>query len=82
MQVFPNPFNSTATIRYHLKKSTFIMIELYDCRGCLLKKLLQENAHGGDHALLLDDIDLPSGTYIIRLQVDDGIAYRRLVCLK
>ncbi|MBN1466481.1 T9SS type A sorting domain-containing protein [candidate division KSB1 bacterium] len=82
LQVHPNPFNSMTTIRCHLQKSSSVVIELFDVRGYLLRKMTKNNAGSGDHTWLLDGGDLSSGIYIVRLQVNDTVACRRLVCLR
>ncbi|MBN1481276.1 T9SS type A sorting domain-containing protein [candidate division KSB1 bacterium] len=80
--VFPNPSNSTITIRYVLKKSSVVRVELYSSHGRLVKRLLEDYKERGEYSVLLDGDTLASGLYVVRLCANDGTIYRRLLFLK
>ncbi|MBN1559534.1 T9SS type A sorting domain-containing protein [candidate division KSB1 bacterium] len=82
MQVYPNPFNAETTICYRLEKSSSVVLKLFDSRGRCLRQFVQKDQWAGDHTLLLQGGDLPSGIYIINLTANDTFACERLVCLR
>ena len=81
-QNYPNPFNASTTIRYMLPQSSFVMLAIYDLLGKEVETLVQEQRPVGEHAVLWDAGDLPSGLYFARLEAGDYVATRPLVLQK
>ena len=75
-QNFPNPFNPVTTIKYALPIRAFVRLNIYDIRGALIYKILQDQKEAGTHEIRLN-LDLASGIYLYELQVLDGtLQYR------
>ncbi|WP_299761769.1 LamG-like jellyroll fold domain-containing protein [uncultured Pontibacter sp.] len=69
MEVYPNPFTSTATLNFILPESGSYSLSLYDSKGALIDQLQQGYATAGENrALELRGQHLAKGLYFIRLQ--------------
>jgi hypothetical protein len=67
---YPNPFNGLTTISYHLPVATEVDLSVYDVLGRKVATLVKERRVKGDHTVVFDPKDLPSGTYFCRLRVN------------
>ena len=65
--VYPNPFNSTTTIRYELPYSGNVSLSIYSPSGQEIGVLSPNFKQPGIHTLKLSAGDLPSGLYFVRL---------------
>ncbi|MBN1481225.1 T9SS C-terminal target domain-containing protein [candidate division KSB1 bacterium] len=71
LQSFPNPFNSSTIIKYHLEKSDDVMLKIYNIHGHEIETLVNEFQTAGDHEIKWQPNSLPSGLYFYRLQTGD-----------
>jgi hypothetical protein len=71
LQNYPNPFNPATTIKYHLNKSNFVILKIYNIAGQELETLFNGFQSNGDYQLVWQPKGLPSGVYFYRLQVGD-----------
>jgi len=62
-QNYPNPFNSVTTIRYSIPEEGMVTLTVYNITGDELVTLFSENKQAGNHEVLLDATNLPSGVY-------------------
>jgi len=72
-QNHPNPFNPTTTIRYNLPQATYVTLAIYNANGQKVATLVNEDRSAGFYQVLLNASNLPSGTYIARLETRGGI---------
>jgi len=83
---YPNPFNPTTTITYNLPKPAFTEIRIYNLAGQLVQTLLNEVKPAGQHQIIWDAGDLPSGIYFYQIKVEDhagsGVQTKKCVLLK
>lgn len=84
---FPNPFNQTTNIEYHLKKDSFVNIRIFDLKGTNIKLLLNVEQPFGYHRLSWNGAsdngdNLPTGIYFLTIQADDFKAIKKMVLLK
>jgi len=70
--VFPNPFNSSARIKFYLADAAFTSIELYNILGEKLKTIYNGFKDAGNNELFLEMKDYASGSYLL-LFTFDGI---------
>ncbi|MBN1351088.1 VWA domain-containing protein [candidate division KSB1 bacterium] len=89
-QNYPNPFNPTTEISYTLPRGTqhhFVVIKVYDMLGRLVKTLVAENKAPGTHKVIWDGTDtlgqrVPSGVYVVTMQVGDFKQSRKMILMK
>jgi serine protease AprX len=79
---YPNPFSITTTIEYVVKQDGPVQVTVYDMHGRQLQTLVQESLKSGTHSVQLDGQNLPSGTYIYRVQSGNEIYAKRVVLKK
>ncbi|MDZ7331915.1 MAG: metallophosphoesterase [candidate division KSB1 bacterium] len=71
-QNYPNPFHRSTTIGYHLDQDGEVALEIYNCRGQLVNRLIAGNQSSGFYEVNWNGTtdqgnDLPSGIYFGRL---------------
>jgi ligand-binding sensor domain-containing protein len=81
-QNFPNPFNPKTVIRYEIKKSSFVIIKIYDILGKEIKTLENEFRQSGKYSVEFDGSNFASGVYFYRIQTGDFIDTKRMVLIK
>ncbi|MEM6783687.1 MAG: T9SS type A sorting domain-containing protein [Bacteroidota bacterium] len=69
-QNFPNPFADATSIRYRLDRGAEVRLTVFDASGREVAVLAQGRQAAGDHTAAFDSADLPSGTYLYRLDAD------------
>jgi hypothetical protein len=67
-QNYPNPFNPTTTIRFSLPQSSQLKITVYNMIGQQVATLADGIYESGYHKITFNASNLPSGTYIYRMQ--------------
>ncbi len=65
---FPNPFNPTTTLSYHLPQAGRAKATLFSLLGQPVRELFDEWQAAGEHRRLVDLRELSSGVYLLRLQ--------------
>ncbi|MBN1998551.1 T9SS type A sorting domain-containing protein, partial [candidate division KSB1 bacterium] len=68
---YPNPFNPFTTISYHLKKSAFVTLKIYNIKGREIETLVENFQTAGDYKLTWHPKGLSSGIYFCRMQGGD-----------
>jgi GEVED domain/Calx-beta domain/Domain of unknown function DUF11/Secretion system C-terminal sorting domain len=79
-QNYPNPFNPQTSIRFALPETGNVKIVVVDMLGRAISTLVDGPMQAGSHEVLFDASNLPSGTYIYRLEAE-GVAVTRLLSL-
>lgn len=79
---FPNPFTEATTIAYEVREARPITITVWDVTGQRIAKLAQGMRQPGYHETAFNADNLPSGTYFLRLRVDNRTQSHRMVVLK
>jgi hypothetical protein len=83
----PNPFNPSTRIGFSLASRSDVRLEIYDIAGRLVKRLLQAELPGGDHAVQWNGRDdggneVASGVYFYRFVAGDFESSQRMVLLR
>ncbi|MBN8570982.1 MAG: T9SS type A sorting domain-containing protein [Ignavibacteria bacterium] len=81
-QNFPNPFNPLTRINYELQITNYVILNVYDVNGRLVKELVNKKQSVGNYSIDFDGSGLPSGTYVYRLQAGDFSETKKMVLLK
>jgi hypothetical protein len=82
LQNYPDPFNSETMLRFHLSKSEFVYLHIYNILGQRLKVLLEGKREAGEHSVVWDASGLSSGIYFARLEVGGYSRTIKMVLLK
>jgi hypothetical protein len=81
--VFPNPFNSSAVIKFYMEISGNIKINIYDIRGRFITKIKDENMSKGYYELHYTfNENVPSGIYICQFKSLNNIDYFKMIYIK
>ncbi|MCF8242349.1 MAG: T9SS type A sorting domain-containing protein [Melioribacteraceae bacterium] len=84
---YPNPFNNSTVIDYKLSKPAKVLLKLYDVTGQPVVTLVDTWQKGGEYRTQWQGMDfkgleVTSGIYIIRLQVDGFQEIKKVAFLK
>jgi len=84
---YPNPFNSTTTIKFYLPQSGKIKLSVYNVKGQLVKILLAAYLGAGEYTLRWNGTDdqnreVSSGIYFYRLQIGRDETVQRMILLQ
>jgi hypothetical protein len=82
MSVYPNPAGSDATVSYRvLDRAQDVNIVLTDLTGRTLQVLHSGLQSAGTQSVTLNKSQVAAGTYMVRVQVGDRVATRKVVLL-
>jgi uncharacterized protein (DUF362 family) len=81
-QNFPNPFNPTTSIQYHIPKSGNVRIEVFDVRGEVVDVLLDSIQPAGDHLVVWRSDRRASGTYFYRISFGDVVKTKSMILIR
>jgi N-acetyl-anhydromuramyl-L-alanine amidase AmpD len=81
-QNFPNPFNPATTITFTLNKDAMVTLKVYDLLGREISTIIRGKTAKGDHAVVFDASELPSGIYFYTLTGDHFSTTRKMVLMK
>jgi hypothetical protein len=79
---YPNPFNSSTTIRYNLPTDSPVTIDIYDILGRKVQTLLDVKEQAGAHQVNWDAANLPSGAYFARLKAGEQTQSVKMMLMK
>ena len=81
-QNHPNPFNNTTNISYDIKKSSFVVLKIYNIQGQEIQTLVDQYQNSGSYQIKFDASFLPSGIYVYQLETDNFTRTKRLLLIK
>ena len=84
---YPNPFNSSTTIRYRLAEPGRVRLEIFDIQGQKVKMLADSYAGAGVYQVEWDGTDasgkpVATGVYLARLQKGTASLVHKMLLLK
>ena len=88
LQVWPNPFNTTTHLRFHLPHAAFVHVAIYNVQGQLVRTLVDAPLHAGAHQTTWDGRDerghsAATGPYFVRFHTAHGPPrYAKLLLLR
>jgi hypothetical protein len=82
VKVFPNPFNRSGVVTFHLPEAALVELSVFDPAGRREVTVYSGRLHAGEQHLFLDGAKLTSGVHLYRLRAGDRIAWGKLVVLK
>lgn len=81
-QNYPNPFNASTTLSFSLPHDTFVKLVIYNITGQKVAEVLNSHMASGVYAVSWHPENLPSGTYLYRLETDSYKQTRKMSFLK
>ncbi|HEX7070113.1 MAG TPA: T9SS type A sorting domain-containing protein, partial [Rhodothermales bacterium] len=81
-QNYPNPFNPETRIEFRLARPGHVRLAVYDMQGRLVRTLIDGARPAGGHAETFSGAGLPSGSYVYRLETQDGQVSRTMILAK
>jgi len=79
---YPNPFNPSTTIQYHISELSFVTLKIYDVLGREIATLVNEEKPTGNYEVEFDGSKLSSGIYFYRLQAGSFVETKKMVLIK
>jgi len=81
---YPNPFNPSTTIRYHLPRASRVKLQVYNPLGQVVRTLVEAQQPAGRYTVQWDGRDdsgrqLPAGVYFYRLKAGQFEQVRKCV---
>lgn len=80
--IYPNPAMDEAMVDFTLKDPAHVTLRIYNASGSLMQTPTNETMSAGDHMLMIDTKDLPSGNYQYVLQSGDDVLRRAMIVVK
>ncbi len=81
-QNYPNPANPSTIINYSLPYGRFITLDVYNTLGIEIKSLVKGYKSAGNHSVIFNADDVPSGVYLYTLRAGKFSKTRKLLVLK
>jgi len=81
-QNYPNPFNPATTISFYLPNPNHVRLAIYNVVGQQVGLLKDEMMAEGNHSVVWNAIDLPSGIYIVQLESGGRVYTRKITLIK
>jgi hypothetical protein len=82
ISVYPNPFNSAATITFTLGTASPVELIAYDLLGREARRIEAGVLSAGEHRVTLNGDALPSGVYLVRLSAGSETAVTKALLLR
>ncbi len=78
LEVYPNPFLTQLTINVNVERESVIEGGFYDAIGQLIKRVNSQTITAGQTQINVETVDLPAGTYILNMRVDDQVIIEKI----
>ena len=81
-QNYPNPFNPITHIDYQIPEDSYVILEVYDISGRLIRQLYNSNTQAGYHSITWNATMYSSGIYFVKMSAGDYISTQKLMLIK
>jgi hypothetical protein len=81
-QNYPNPFNPSTKIQFEIPEARFVTLKVYNLLGQEVASLINDRLEAGRYRAEFDARNLPSGTYIYRLQAGTFTETKKMLLLR
>lgn len=78
----PNPFNATTTLRFSLPRPARTRLAVFDLLGREVRVVENRARAAGEHAVVFEAGDLPSGLYVVELVAGRERAVEKVLLVK
>jgi len=81
-QNYPNPFNPSTNITFFLPEDRQVRLGIYNIVGQQVATLIDDNMGAGEHSVVWNASNNPSGIYIVQLETGSRILTRKITLVK
>jgi hypothetical protein len=81
-QNYPNPFNPVTQIDYQIPESGNVKISIFNALGKEVNVLVNESQNAGDHKIVWNASEFPSGVYIYKLEAGSFVSNKKMILIK
>ena len=81
-QNYPNPFNPESIIKYQLGNDGFVKLKVFNSIGEEVVELVNQFQKAGNHQIMFDGKELPSGMYVYRLTSGNYSESKKMILMK
>lgn len=81
-QNYPNPFNPTTKIKFDVAAFGKVSLRIFSIEGRENRNFIYPNLNPGTYEIEFNAQDLPSGTYIYRLENENTHSVKKMIILK
>ena len=81
-QNFPNPFNPSTTISFTVEAICNASLQIFDMNGRWRETLVDNDFSPGNHEIVWNALNQPSGVYFMSLASKDFVETRKIILLK
>ncbi|MFH1861758.1 MAG: Omp28-related outer membrane protein [bacterium] len=82
VNVTPNPFNPAAILEFTVPQPGLVKVDIYDLQGRLVQHLLNRSLNVGNHRVIFDAGNNPSGIYLVTLRSGNTQQTTKAILLK
>lgn len=82
LNLFPNPSSSELNVKFILKESSEVVIDILDLSGRLVVNLAKEKAQAGSNSCFYRTDMLATGSYLIRIRLNAFFSTQKLIIIK
>lgn len=79
---YPNPFNPTTQIEFDMRQAGHVSVNVYNLLGQRVTTLINGNVTQGQHSVVFDAQNLPSGMYIYRMETNGFNEQKKMMLVK
>jgi beta-N-acetylhexosaminidase len=79
---YPNPFNGSTQLVVSVRARGSAELQIFDLLGRAIATLLHQDLEAGEHRVVWDARDMPSGVYLARLTVAQHVLTARILLLR
>jgi len=81
-QNYPNPFNPSTNISFFLPEDRQVRLGIFNIVGQQVATLIDDNISAGEHSVVWNASNNPSGIYIVQLETGSRILTRKITLVK
>jgi hypothetical protein len=81
IQIYPNPFSTSATISYAVAQPAVISMAIYDMLGRRIQTVVNGYQDAGRHSIVFNARSLPNGVYFCTLKIGEHPPHRQRMLL-
>jgi predicted acyl esterase len=84
-QNYPNPFNPVTKIKFGIpvsKSPVHVRFIIYDITGRRIAKLIDDTLSPGEHEVMWNASDVPSGIYFYKIETDNFVDSKKMMLIK